>query len=90
MSPDANTKNQVGYISLGRIAEQLNVLVVQCDRCGRRGQYPLWKLMVKYGADTSIEPLQNEITAECQMRTDQTVELGNGCAPLCPDLSKVF
>ena len=41
MNPDANAKNQAGYISLERIAERLNVLVVQCDRCGRRGQYPL-------------------------------------------------
>jgi hypothetical protein len=90
MSPDAKAKNQAGYISLGRIAERLNVLVVQCDRCGRRRQYPLWKLIVKYGADASIEPLQNEITAECPRRTDPTVEPGIGCAPLCPDLSKVF
>ena len=90
MSPDANAKNRAGYISLGRIAERLNVLVVQCDRCGHRGQYPLWKLMVKYGADASIEPLQNEITAECPRRNDQTVELGDGCAPLCQDLSKIF
>ncbi len=65
MSPDANAKNQVGYISLGRIAERLNVLVVQCDRCGPRGQYPLWKLMVKYGADASIEPLQHLTPSNC-------------------------
>jgi hypothetical protein len=78
-----------GYITLGRIAERLNVLVVSCDRCGRRRQYPLWKLIVKYGAEASIEPLQQQITADCPNRTDPKIELGKGCAPACPDLPKL-
>jgi hypothetical protein len=78
-----------GYISLGRIAERLNVLVIHCDRCGRRGQYPLWKLIVKYGPDASIEPLQQEMIADCPNRTDPKVDPGKDCAPLCPDLPKL-
>ena len=66
-----------GYISLGEIAQRLNVLVIQCDRCGRRGQYPLRKLIAKYGADASIEPLQNDITADCPRSIPMTAgEIG--------------
>jgi hypothetical protein len=28
------------HISLGGIAERINLLVVHCDSCGRRAQYP--------------------------------------------------
>jgi hypothetical protein len=79
-----------GYISLGEIAERLPMLRVTCDRCGRAGRYSTAKLVAKYGADASIEPLQQEITADCPRRTDPKIELGKGCAPVCQDLSKVF
>jgi hypothetical protein len=79
-----------GYINLGEIAQRLDMLVIACDRCGRRGQYSTAKLVAKYGADASIEPLQNDVTADCPRRADPKIELGKGCAPICPDLSKVF
>lgn len=44
------------------------------------------KLVAKHGADASIRPLQDEITADCPRRADPKIELGAGCAPLCPDL----
>jgi len=81
--------NDKGHISLSRIAERLNVLVVTCDRCGRRDQYSLWKLIAKYGPEASIELLQQEVIAGCPHKPDPTVEIGNNCAPRCPDLSNL-
>lgn len=78
-----------GYVTLGEIAERLPMLWVQCDRCGRAAKYRTDKLVAKYGADASIEPFQNDITRDCPKRQDPNIELGNGCAPLCPDLSKL-
>jgi hypothetical protein len=77
------------YVSLGEIATKLRILHIRCDRCGRAGRYSTRRLVREYGADTSIEPLQNDMTADCPRRTDPEVELGAGCAPLCPDLSKI-
>jgi hypothetical protein len=79
-----------GYVSLGRIAQRLNMLVITCDHCRRRDPYPLSKLIAKYGAGASIEPLQEEIVANCPHKADPTIEAGKACAPLCPDLQKVF
>jgi hypothetical protein len=78
-----------GYISLGEIAAKLPMLRIECDRCGRKGQYLTAKLVETYGADASIEPLQQYVTRDCPKRRDPTVELGKGCAPLCPDLLKL-
>jgi hypothetical protein len=72
-------------VSLGDIAERLDALVMTCDRCHRRDRYSLWKLIAKYGADAPIEPLRQEIIAGCPEKANP-----NGCAPYCPDLSKVF
>jgi hypothetical protein len=60
-----------GHITLGQIAQRLNVLVIHCDRCRRREQYALWKLIVKFGTEASIEPLQQEMIAACTNRTDR-------------------
>lgn len=78
-----------GYVSLGEIAAKLRMLRIECDRCGRAGRYRIDKLVAKYGADASIQPLQEEITADCPRRADPKIELSAGCAPLCPDLSKI-
>jgi hypothetical protein len=79
-----------GYITLGEIAARLPMLRVECDRCGRSGRYRTDKLVAKYGADASIQLFLEEIIKDCQKRHDPTLELGRGCAPICPDLSKVF
>ena len=84
-----STASRRGYVSLGEIAAKLRVLRIECDRCGRFGRYRTDKLVARYGGDASIEPLQDDITADCPRRRDATIELGAGCAPLCPDLSKI-
>ncbi len=77
-----------GYISLGEIAAKLRILHVECSRCGRKGRYSTARLVREYGAESSIEQFQLDITADCPRRTDPKIEMGNGCAPLCPDLAK--
>jgi hypothetical protein len=79
-----------GYISPGEIAQRLNMLVIHCDRCGRRGQYPLWKLIAKYGTEASIEPLRTRLPLTARYAPIRRSSFGKGCAPVCPELSKVF
>jgi len=88
--PPQSLADRRGYIPLGDIAAKLTLLRVQCDRCGRAGQYRTDRLVARYGADESIGPFQDDITRDCPRRRDPLIELGKGCAPLCPDLSKVF
>jgi hypothetical protein len=78
-----------GYISFGEIAAKLPMLRVECSRCGRRGRYRTDKLIERYGADSSIEPWQQDLVRDCPRNGDPLIELGKGCAPLCPELSTI-
>ena len=42
------------------------------------------------GAKTTWLCKPGLVSNPCLSSEEATVELGNGCAPLCPDLSKVF
>lgn len=48
-----------GAITFGEIAETFAMLTVQCDNCGRHGRYSTAKLVVKYGAASTVQPLQD-------------------------------
>jgi len=78
-----------GYITLGEIAAKLRMLRVECSRCNRKGRYSIARLVREYGADSSLQQLQSDITADCPRRQDPTAELETGCAPFCPDLAKL-
>jgi hypothetical protein len=75
-----------GYISLRRIAERINVLVITCAQCRRRDPYSLWKLIAKYGPEASIERLQQDIIADCPHKADPMIAPGTGCVPVCSEL----
>jgi hypothetical protein len=72
-------------VNIGYIAQHLQMLGVQCDRCGRKGRYSTAKLVAKYGADATLQPLQEELTADCPHKHDVHWPFGK-CAPLFPDL----
>jgi hypothetical protein len=73
-----------GAIIFRDLVGKLGVLNVECDKCGRRGRYPLYRLIQRYGMDAK---LFDEITADCPRK-----RLGNlydQCGARCPDLSKM-
>jgi hypothetical protein len=60
------------------------VLNVECDKCGRRGRYHLYRLIERYGA--KLFDWSNESTADCPRK--QARNLHDLCGAPCPDLSK--
>jgi len=50
------------------IVGKLDVLNVECDKCGRRGRYHLHRLIERYGIDTKLFDWSVEITADCPRR----------------------
>jgi hypothetical protein len=44
---------------------KLEVPHVECDKCGRRGRYPLDRLIRPYGIDAKLFEWSNEIAANC-------------------------
>ena len=76
-----------GAITFRDIFDKLDVITVQCDKCGRFGQYPVDRLIMRYGIDAKLFDWSDEITADCPRRHSKN--LYDHCGARCPDLSKV-
>jgi hypothetical protein len=74
-----------GAITFRDIVGKLDVLRVECDKCGRRGSYPLDCLIERYGLDAKLFDFEPE--ADCPRRVARNEH--DPCDARCPDLSKV-
>jgi hypothetical protein len=61
------------------------VLRVECDKCGRRGSYPLDRLIERYGIGAKLFDFEPE--ADCPRKIARNPY--DACGARCPDLSKV-
>ena len=77
-----------GAIIFGDLAGKLAVLVVTCDKCGRKGRYAVARLIEQRGRDAKVVNLLAEITADCPKK--QAGNMSDQCAAPCPDLPKVM
>jgi ssDNA-binding Zn-finger/Zn-ribbon topoisomerase 1 len=67
---------------------KLDVLRIECPKCGRAGQYRLADLIMRYGRNEKLFAFTADVTANCtrkQARSDN-----DPCGALCPDLPKVL
>jgi hypothetical protein len=76
-----------GAIIFRDLVGKLDVLNVECDKCGRRGRYYLDRLIERYGIDAKPFDWSDEITADCPRKPSGN--LYDQCGARCPDLSKV-
>ena len=60
-----------GSYSLGEVAAEFNMVRLRCEKCGRRGQYQVDKLLAKYGPDIAMPDLRHEL-AQCPHRRDMS------------------
>ena len=63
----------------------LDVLRVECDKCGRRGNYPVDRLIERYGIDAKLFDFEPE--ADCPRKGARHDY--DPCGARCPDLAKV-
>ncbi len=52
-----------GAITFGDLVGKLDALNVACDKCGRKGRYPVARLIKQRGRDGKVVDLLAEITA---------------------------
>ena len=76
-----------GAIIFRGLVGKLEVLTVECDRCGRRGRYHVYRLIERYGIDAKLFDWSDEITADCPRK--QARNLNDQCGARCPDVAKV-
>src|SRR5215470_640690 len=53
-----------GSYSLGETAANQKMMRLVCDKCGRRGQYRIDRLLEQYGPDIAMPDLRHEL-AQC-------------------------
>jgi hypothetical protein len=58
-----------GSYSLGETAAKQRMVRLICDKCGRRGQYRVDRLLERYGPDIAMPDLRHEL-AQCPYRRD--------------------
>jgi len=54
-----------GAIIFRDLVGKLDVLNVECPKCGRRGRYHLDRLIERCGVDAKLFECSDEITADC-------------------------
>jgi hypothetical protein len=65
----------------------LDVLDVECDRCGRRGRHHLRRLIQRYGIETKVFEWSDEIMAD--RRRKQAPTLNDQCGARSSNLPRV-
>ena len=76
-----------GAITFRDLVGKLIVLRIECEKCGRSGQYRLDRLIMRYGIDAKLFDWSDEITADCAGK--QAQNLNDQCGARCPDEPKV-
>ena len=62
---------------------------VACSKCDRRGQYPVARLIERYGAEAKLVDWKDQITAACPRRTKASVAVLDQCGAHLPELLKL-
>jgi hypothetical protein len=60
-----------GAIIFRDLVGKLDVLDVECAKCGRRGRYHLHRLIERYGIDAKLFDWSHEITADCPLEAGE-------------------
>jgi hypothetical protein len=60
-----------GSYSLGETAAKQKMVRLVCDKCGRRGQYRVDRLLEQYGPGIAMPDLRHEL-AQCPHRRDMS------------------
>jgi hypothetical protein len=64
------------------------VLLVACDKCGRKGRYAVPRLIEQCRHDAMVVDFFAAINADCPMK--QAGNMSDQCAARCPDLARVM
>ena len=57
-----------GAIIFGDLIGKLDMLRVECAKCGRSGRYRLADLITRYGRDAKLFAFTDDVTANCARR----------------------
>ena len=70
-----------GAVIFGDLEDKLEVLQVACSKSDRRGQYPVARLIERYGREAKLVDWKDTITADCPRRTNARIVRFQSCRP---------
>ncbi len=76
-----------GAIIFGDLIGKLDVLRIECPKCGARADTGSPDLITPYARDEKLFAFTSEIMANCARK--QTRSDSDPCGAICPDLPKV-
>jgi len=74
-----------GAITFGDLVGKLDLLVVECAKCGRAGRYAVRRLIRERGRDGTLIDWKNELTAGCSRKMAQN--FNDQCGACFPGLA---
>jgi hypothetical protein len=77
-----------GSLTPADLIGKLDVLRVECDKCGRAGQYRVDRLIERLGHEAKLTDWLSDIAADCPRKLKPGYS--DPCGARCPDLPKVF
>jgi len=77
-----------GAIIFSDLIGKLNVLRVNCDKCGRASSYPLQGLIEERGGDAKLTDWLDALTAHCPKK--KAHDWNDQCAAQCLGLPRVL
>jgi hypothetical protein len=77
-----------GAIIFSDLIGKLDMLRIECAKCGRSGEYKLARLIARYGRDGKLFMWTDELTADCPRKLAGNTN--DPCGAICPDLPKVL
>jgi hypothetical protein len=72
------------YLIFGDIEGKLDMLRVECSRCGRKGRYSVAKLIAQHGRKGNMTVWVHNLKGDCPGRN--AMLLHERCDLICPDL----
>jgi hypothetical protein len=75
-------------ITLGQVAEHLEMLEIGCRKCERYGRQRVARLIEEYGADQAMPGLLKTLAADCPRQ--QAHSIYDRCGAYCPQLPSIF
>jgi hypothetical protein len=76
------------YLTFGDIEGKLEMLLVECSRCPRKGRYSVAKLIERYGRKGHMMKWKELLNGDCPKRDAH--QMHDRCDLICPDLPKAL
>lgn len=75
-------------VTFSDLEGKIDVLRVECEKCGRSGRYSVANLVAKHGRDARMTDFRTYLTRDCPHKGGASIY--NQCGAMFPDLAELW